>query len=144
MDFGSTSWNIGSKCCIHYLLDWGASAKRGGYFNLLLSVDESGTHLERLRFSFAGLFLKCDDVCQLPIWQVFWVSGSFTMFRNILPLTNPRCHHDCHCLLQTRHDSQRSRVNDFRKRCTKRAGLRRQKVMGVTLKMGITDAKFTI
>ena len=55
----------------------------------------------------------------LPIWQVFWVSGSFTMFRNILPLTNPRCHHDCHCLLQTRHDSHRSRVNDFRKRCAK-------------------------
>lgn len=81
---------------------------------------------------------------RLPIWQVFWVSGSFTMFRNILPLTNPRCHHDCHCLLQTRHDSHRSRVNDFRKRCTKRAGLRRQKVMGVTLKMGITDANFTI
>jgi hypothetical protein len=66
------------------------------------------------------------------------------MFRNILPLTNPRCHHDCHCLLQTRHDSHPSRVNDFRKRCAKRAGLRRQKVMGVTLKMGIIDANFTI
>ena len=64
VDFGSTSWNTGSKCCIHYLLDWGVSTKRGGYFNLLLSVDESGTHLERLCFSFAGLFLNCDDVCQ--------------------------------------------------------------------------------
>ena len=64
VDFGATSWNIGSKCCIHYLLDWGVSTKRGGYFNLLLSVDESGTHLERLWFSFAGLFLNCDDVCQ--------------------------------------------------------------------------------